>query len=186
MEVLIVVAILATLTAIAVPNLSEAQTRSKISRTKADLRAIGTGLELYRIDHLAYPLVGNPAQPGPWDLAVPYQQRLVPITTPVSYVQTLPQDPFAPPSQKSHPGLEYCYAPGNLYHGGAAKYSANQYRRTIYSLAGRGPDKEIQAGAYCLAHPEAYQSQLAIRASYDPTNGTLSQGDIVQLNCSRL
>lgn len=54
-ELLIVVAIIAILAAIAVPNFLEAQTRAKISRVKADIRAMSTGLETYVIDHTKYP-----------------------------------------------------------------------------------------------------------------------------------
>src|SRR5690606_400852 len=50
-ELLIVVAIIAILAAIAVPNFLEAQTRAKISRVVSDLRTINTGFETYRIDH---------------------------------------------------------------------------------------------------------------------------------------
>lgn len=56
-ELLIVVAIIAILAAIAVPNFLEAQTRAKISRAKADMRTIHTGLETYRIDHNTIPLM---------------------------------------------------------------------------------------------------------------------------------
>src|SRR5690349_23058161 len=54
-ELLIVVAIIAILAAIAVPNFLEAQTRAKISRAKADMRTVTTGLETYRIDQNIYP-----------------------------------------------------------------------------------------------------------------------------------
>jgi len=54
-ELLIVVAIIAILAAIAVPNFLEAQTRAKVSRVKADFRTIATGLETYHIDTNKYP-----------------------------------------------------------------------------------------------------------------------------------
>ena len=54
-EILIVVAIIAILAAIAVPNFLEAHTRSKVSRAKADMRSLATGLESYRVDHNHYP-----------------------------------------------------------------------------------------------------------------------------------
>lgn len=50
-----VVAIIAILAAIAVPNFLEAQTRSKVSRARADMRSISTGLESYCIDTNRYP-----------------------------------------------------------------------------------------------------------------------------------
>jgi len=54
-ELLIVVAIIAILAAIAVPNFLEAQTRSKVSRAKADMRTLATGLESYAVDNNKYP-----------------------------------------------------------------------------------------------------------------------------------
>lgn len=57
-ELLIVVAIIAILAAIAVPNFLEAQTRSKVSRVKADQRTIATALEVYHIDNNRYPPQG--------------------------------------------------------------------------------------------------------------------------------
>jgi len=53
-ELLIVVAIIAILAAIAVPNFLEAQTRAKISRVKADFRTIATANEAYYVDNNAY------------------------------------------------------------------------------------------------------------------------------------
>ena len=49
-ELIIVVAIIAILSAIAVPNFLEAQARSKISRAKSDMRALATGIEAYSVD----------------------------------------------------------------------------------------------------------------------------------------
>ena len=54
-ELLIVVAIIAILAAIAVPNFLEAQTRAKVSRVLSDERTYSTALETYYIDNNAYP-----------------------------------------------------------------------------------------------------------------------------------
>ena len=54
-ELLIVVAIIAILAAIAVPNFLEAQIRSKVSRVKNDQRSYATGLEAYFVDNNLYP-----------------------------------------------------------------------------------------------------------------------------------
>ena len=50
-ELLIVVAIIAILAAIAVPNFLEAQTRAKVSRVRSDLRTLATGIEAYAVDY---------------------------------------------------------------------------------------------------------------------------------------
>ena len=54
-ELLIVVAIIAILAAIAVPNFLEAQVRSKVSKSRNDMRALATALETYKIDTNRYP-----------------------------------------------------------------------------------------------------------------------------------
>jgi prepilin-type N-terminal cleavage/methylation domain-containing protein len=55
-ELLIVVAIIAILAAIAVPNFLEAQVRSKVSRVAADMRSMTTALASYYVDNNSYPL----------------------------------------------------------------------------------------------------------------------------------
>ncbi|MCC5876390.1 MAG: prepilin-type N-terminal cleavage/methylation domain-containing protein, partial [Candidatus Sumerlaeia bacterium] len=54
-ELLIVVAIIAILAAIAVPNFLEAQTRAKVARVNSDLRSLATAIEAYRVDNNDYP-----------------------------------------------------------------------------------------------------------------------------------
>src|SRR5210317_2224960 len=54
-ELLIVVAIIAILAAIAVPNFLEAQIRSKVSRVKSDQRSLATAIESYYVDNNSYP-----------------------------------------------------------------------------------------------------------------------------------
>ncbi len=53
-ELLIVVAIIAILSAIAVPNFMEAQTRSKVARIIDDHQTIALSLENYQMDHSHY------------------------------------------------------------------------------------------------------------------------------------
>lgn len=54
-ELLIVMAILAILAAIVIPNLLEAQIRAKVSRAKSDFRAVAAALDSYAVDWSAYP-----------------------------------------------------------------------------------------------------------------------------------
>jgi prepilin-type N-terminal cleavage/methylation domain-containing protein len=54
-ELLIVVAIIAILAAIAVPNFLEAQIRSKVSRVRSDQRSMATALASYYVDNNGYP-----------------------------------------------------------------------------------------------------------------------------------
>src|SRR5437763_4530938 len=61
-ELLIVVAIIAILAAIAVPNFLEAQTRSKVSRVRADQRSMATAIEAYYVDNNHYPAYDSSIQ----------------------------------------------------------------------------------------------------------------------------
>lgn len=60
-ELLIVVAILAVLAAIAVPNFLLAQERALMSRDMANMRAIGIALQAYHVDHSDFPAADNNA-----------------------------------------------------------------------------------------------------------------------------
>ncbi len=178
-ELLIVVAIIAILAAIAVPNFLEAQVRSKVARTDADLRSLATALEAYRVDYNGYPVTF---------LFTSLPERLVSITTPVAYITSLPFDPFF---QKSQTGLggfdpEYIYSSGNIYFGSSNLYNTTEYTASVYSLGGRGPDGNISAAGYCMAHPNAFQSDINVLGQYDPTNGTISSGDILRLSAGTL
>jgi len=84
-ELLIVVAIIAILAAIAVPNFLEAQVRAKVSRAQSDLRTIASALESYAVDYNGYP--PNDGR---------YNVIPVELTTPVSYLTgNKLTDPFA-------------------------------------------------------------------------------------------
>ena len=82
-ELLIVVAIIGILAGIAVPRFIDAQVRSKISRVRAEHRALETAYLSYRFDHNAWPphIDGDPAQH--------YY-----VTTPIAYLTSSVIDPF--------------------------------------------------------------------------------------------
>jgi len=86
-ELLIVVAIIAILAAIAVPNFLEAQTRAKIARIKADMRSEITALESYGVDHNHYPLNFNCGTNDLWCI-------LPTLTTPIAYIVSIPLTPY--------------------------------------------------------------------------------------------
>ncbi len=92
-ELLIVVAIIGILAAIAVPNFINAQTRAKLSRVWADMRNLSTAISMYSNDNGRPPIGSLEGMSlGLW----PHGQRqaLLQLTTPVSYVGSLPLDPF--------------------------------------------------------------------------------------------
>ncbi len=170
-ELLIVVAIIAILAAIAVPNFLEAQVRSKVSRAQADVRSIATALESYRVDQNNYPLDGNDFPVFRID-RFNSKVNLSLLTNPVAYITTTPNDPFhldnlSDPATlelftPSPPPYPYLY----MTFGG---YSAHKGHPVTFGLFSLGPDKDLDAFG-----PEA--------VLYDPTNGTISGGDILRTN----
>ena len=164
-ELLIVVAIIAILAAIAIPNFLEAQTRAKVSRCKSDMRTVDLSLEAYRVDTNTYPnsLAGN---------------RFKPLTTPVAYLTSIPTDPFGPilKTDRGYGEVLACYGSPiktwYIYHG-PPTFSGNNVAEKYnirWVLTGLGPDRgwfdntgNVNDGYY---------------PSYDPTNGTVSRGNI--------
>ena len=164
-ELIIVVAIIAILASIAIPNFLEAQVRSKVSRAKADLRTIRTGLESYRVDFNGYP-------PTPMDQLSSRSFRLKFITTPIAYLTSIPMEVF----EKDEPE-PYAYWSANL--NDAMKYSPMYYylfqekeREGRWALFSRGPDVDYEAAVE--------EGGGGLLMYYDPTNGTVSNGDLME------
>lgn len=92
-ELLIVVAIIGILAAIAVPNFLNAQIRAKVSRAQSDLRSLGTAIQMYGLDNNVFP-----GGEGLWASGMPWWQkhsyRYHQLTTPISYMSSIPIDPF--------------------------------------------------------------------------------------------
>jgi prepilin-type N-terminal cleavage/methylation domain-containing protein len=178
-ELLIVVAIIAILAAIAVPNFLEAQTRAKVSRAKADIRSIATALEAYRIDYNNYP---NDVEFGwPWYVTTS-------ISTPVAYItNAFLLDPFRQGEPGMFAGQNGIFARRFRYvnyiagregwtepppvvgvHGGSTNWNLGISIFGIWKLSSAGPDRT------------ASLPFLEGDVIYDATNGTVSAGDIIR------
>ena len=207
-ELLIVVAIIAILAAIAVPNFLEAQTRAKVGRVRADMRSIATALESYRVDNNFYP-------PTPFvqggDVGM---LRVLPnfLSTPISYLSTAGlEDPFIMPNLADFQGLArsgdvVTYAelaghpldPGGDPRAGRRYYYQNNRDPRRISFApdtlGAQNARRVQ-GEWILASLGPMQRRFLVRhptllgvggstarvmLPYDPTNGTVSDGNIIR------
>jgi prepilin-type N-terminal cleavage/methylation domain-containing protein len=172
-ELLVTVGIIAILAAIAIPNLLEAQVRSKVSRAKNDLRTIATALEAFHADNRHYPETLPPASEielgGAW--------LLKPLTTPVAYLGSLPADPFLPT-----PEPEPLMPPEGrrTYH--FTSYPIPPDPAKMWALSSNGPDMRRDTwGIYRGYSPGLFYGGdplLTDWALYEPTNGTVSRGDI--------
>ena len=181
-ELLIVVAIIAILAAIAIPNFLDAQIRSKVARSKADMRTLATAIEAYAAEYNKYPIDGSGSGDGPF-WYVPNA-----ITTPISFISsTKLVDPF-----RTVEAFNLSLDPDST------GWTVNDYRRyryrnfpytypqayagvydTIYGaweLMGNGPDRS--AGPFIYRTISGRFMELTF--PYDPTNGTVSTGNLIR------
>lgn len=202
-ELLMVVATIAILAAIAVPNFLEAQVRSKVSRTKSDLAAMEMGVRSYFADHNQYPanrasvrsflldaatttaaIEKQPVDPEnvPPEL-LPYERintqnlrmpqvavsgyDLYVLTTPVAYLGTLEPDPFA-----DMRGLPYAYLDYSGIWDEAAEAGYELCRDRRYLLLSYGPNTD-------LVDPDFRNPVHGPWIRYEPTNGTVSVGNLL-------
>lgn len=172
-ELLIVVAIIGILAAIAIPNFLNAQVRSKVARTKAELRNLITGMEIYKVDTNKYPPYGE--SPSFCDYNSGSSQMMEPmwLTTPIAYLTAGAAnafDPFMEPQSIEPTGNDKRYNYFNLdcVRDNLGSWAFDRYGN--WRLTGSGPD-----GVY-------FQNQAGTwtALSYDPTNGTISYGDIMR------
>ena len=174
-ELLIVIAIIAILALIAVPNFLESQIRAKVSRMKADIRTLATAVEAYFVDYNAYPPHRTAEQPE-----IPYPARYVPLTTPVAYLTTLPaRDVFyRAPIVGQGGSLEWVsWTNFSNYPETHALWIPRLTHR--WMLRSRGPDGENEPNAV----RDAFMNEGVAGGPsmiYDPTNGSMSRGDIVR------
>lgn len=227
-ELLIVVAIIAILAAIAVPNFLEAQVRSKVSRVKADMRSLATALESYAVDNNEYPEGTDETDEMPQQVVDTLGAALASrfytfrtrgpnndiagltfatLTTPIAYITSIMSDPFA---GTGHTPVPFSYRNAKVTKDG-------------YIMTSVGPDADLLAtngngignsrGSNPIstaaddeapAHVADINERMVIHfmegdippsfgvtpeqhglmdvylddLSYDPTNGTTSDGDI--------
>jgi len=226
-ELLIVVAIIAILAAIAVPNFLEAQTRAKVARVKNDLRTIATGVESYRVDNNKYPdgtdngarydsRINDFLQPlglqnGYYGFTTSngiggfVGTTFSGVTTPVAYLTDIPNDVFSGPASTF---FDYCYRPAKTTGSGYIITSVGP-DSDLLAPGGKGttnpnnlgtfsdtkvPSRlgDVNEGAFItiidsatLSAPVTQADKDNYRArmedlTYDATNGTVSDGDIMR------
>ena len=163
-ELLIVVAIIGILAAIAIPNFLSAQTRSKVARMQAAIQTAATALESYHVDNNNYPYYNNPIDTDDHHLPLF-------LTTPVSYLSSLPVDIFFPEEGEPLPPqgnvIPFHYATEDFSTGEVqekAEVAGVQNASIKWILWSIGPDHREDDG----------------ELFYDPTNGTISNGDLMR------
>lgn len=175
-ELLIVVAIIGILAAIAIPNFLQAQVRAKVSRVASDMRTIAQANDIYQVDNNFYLPSADSVPAGQFAIIFDignFPEASFPtrfsLTTPIQYLSSYPLDAFNSKLQPSfypawygyyyqHPRLETLLPAGIVESEGL----------NWYKISSVGPDqvwgRSKGVGGAAIA--------------YDPTNGTVSAGDI--------
>jgi len=176
-ELLLVIAVLAVLASIAVPNYMDAQVRAKVSREVSDMRSIATALETYFVDAALYPPHGEkladgtvnfPASQG--GLTTTEYMPDFPLTSPVAYIISVPFDPFLISYDAFDPRYGYVETKGMV-----AIMQANGLDEPAAKLEPRYGGWRLYA-----AGPDRDRTDGKLGILYDPTNGTSSNGDLVR------
>jgi len=183
-ELLIVVAIIAILAAIAVPNFLEAQVRSKVSHQVANMRTAVTALESYYTDYNAYPPTTYTGVNGTYAANELWKVYPGSLTTPIAFISSeaalidIFRKAHSFPSQLAN---EIMYLPSFYYQppydGPPTSYAPQMNRYGLWVIRSAGPDTyyQNQAGVH---GDYGFGGTNWNLASYDPTNGTVSAGDI--------
>lgn len=196
-ELLIVVAIIAILAAIAVPNFLEAQTRAKVSRARTDLRTVATALESYRVDYNRYPpMLGAVPNGQPVNRNNGYGNarasawRTTPhnLTTPIAYITSILPDVFkAGKSNTVAPDAGRPYENGNVFDMGYVYNNIRQFVSNDPSGTTWGPGDLNDYGEWRIFSlgPQGRFASIGTADPtrgwlYDPTNGTVSSGMILR------
>ena len=193
-ELLIVVAIIAILAAIAVPNFLEAQMRSKVARVKADMRTLAVAIEAYTTDYNRAPIgQAEGVIYNLWKNGTSYGYVRF-LTSPIAYIASAPRDPFT--KGGFFAGSPAVLRPDPLYfifNTNRVIYESNStivyknawaggYRWVMLSV---GPDRTARNAIVLFAdmgdgNPGTPAETLD--HIYDSTNGTKSAGLLLRTN----
>lgn len=197
-ELLIVIAIILILIAIALPNFLEAQIRSRVTHSHAQMRSVATALESYRTDWVRYPpqAIYETTQFNPMGKQPVNCYALMQLTTPIAYLESVPLDIFFPQGEPSirngqtggvipvHPedqkhGFTYFYWSQESLRidGQHATANAMKNHGINWSLLSLAPDLDLDT----INLNAINMGQMRVGStywSYSPTNGTKSSGDI--------
>ena len=190
-----------------IASFSETLTRATVSRVRTDMRSLGTAIEAYYADRHRYPVWdrGNLNPNGAWTFTYgilsAYNHtgetaffpsflmnnqtpggRFYTLSTPVAYLTSYPRDAFSVFRQATF--VYWSVEPGRP----APSGMLNPTTASGWILVSLGPDRDLDiADNWDVYDPGISQPSDRLLAgtnkkgfafTYDPTNGTFSNGDI--------
>jgi type II secretory pathway pseudopilin PulG len=171
-ELLLSVAVTGLLAAVMLPTFLDALMRARVASVKVDLRELDGALAAYFVDNGAYP---PPASNG-------HGARLFRLSTPIAYYDD-PKRPEPFRDEGLFPTPPYGYHGRNdrvnifwNNDGQPGNFSGPQVVMW-YVLRSSGPDNDRDGGGATALNSPNSRHQF-VNYVYDPSNGTISRGDI--------
>jgi hypothetical protein len=159
------------------------------------MRSLTTAIEAYNVDQNCYPLLssGPVTEANSYGAATPWLTRLIPLTTPVAYITTIPIDPFTHDidgngdAVDSKNPLYTCY----VYSRGDMDVNPTYVNSITNIIEGQDPGRwiDLSSGPCNNVASCSYWSVGTIESMeldtsrqymgrYDPSNGTVSAGNL--------
>ncbi len=169
-ELLVVTAVLSILAALAISTLSGAKIRAEIAQAKTGLKTISASIAMYQTDHNSIP-------PAPQHILGPvprYAKNLFELTTPIPYLKTIPQSPWAKKNMHLF----------NMFDGYRRERIQSRTGRKVKEDWEQRPDYRYTEGGFLtknksqwtlLSYGPTRQYTLEL---YAPSNGIISIGGI--------
>lgn len=176
-ELLIVVMIISILAAIALPNFLEFQIRAKISASKNDMRTLVTAMTAYQIDNNFYPIDRDEEFGTPGGIKNDFDSW-VQLTTPIAYISTVLYSRFNVKGIDHH--NPYDLERDVYMYWGPASHNPRRWAQhnAWYAVVCAGPDFDRDFHADFIDEL-VINDGPGLNTLYDPSNGTVSSGDIV-------
>ncbi len=203
-DLLAAAALIFIIGSLVVPGVNKATAKARISRAKRDLGRMSQALDIYRVDHGAYP----PSVDKPLLTAIPgdiygaprfappktsHRLALIPLTTPMAYLKSVDFDAPFPAraweileAEGKRKAYSYWYNNyGDFWR--TSRRNAAPIAQDGYLLLAFGPNSRGVEGISSV-YPDYLSASSTVRCFarpnrahvYDPTNGLHSRGNIMR------